>query len=432
MRNRLFVILALVLGCGGDYNPEWGFKNESISLESFTFEYLESLDSFGSEGKLRDMRINYNGFAVISMDNRLISRPFSGKREGSWLNVGPRFELIRDVIANNNAYAMLVDDHEKPTDDWNLRLPGGFLDSNQLSGKDGLLQVEQSFDIDILVLPITSDQKSTIDGASSKVVTWGDPDSGGISEEVGDILNEGVDHLYRMENAFAALTSSGTLVIWGFLEGHALPIIEANIKQVVRNEKAIVALKDDGTVKAWGDPLSGADFSSVSKYLHGIVRLRESTYFKAENAEGEIFAWGLGLYLEPGDEHLNWGNSKPSESKIIDRYRFNSLEDLFSWEQSSPLNRAFFGKDAVGLLSTIEIILEQKKYSFLECVSITRDFKRGQLLLHEKILVDSKGDARSLNDNRFPNVCFDRIIRSISFPPAKYGIYGFSTTFRVK
>ena len=48
----------------------------------------------------------------------------------------------------------------------------------------------------------------------ARVVTWGDPDDGGDSSEVQDLL-KGVQQVQATTGAFAAILADGSVVTWG-------------------------------------------------------------------------------------------------------------------------------------------------------------------------------------------------------------------------
>ena len=100
-----------------------------------------------------------------------------------------------------------------------------------------------------------------------RVVTWGQPTSGGDSSEVQDQL-KGVWQLQATERAFAAILADGSVVAWGDADwgGDSSEVQEQlkGVQQVQATWFAFAAILADGSVVTWGNPENGGDSSPVA------------------------------------------------------------------------------------------------------------------------------------------------------------------------
>ena len=97
------------------------------------------------------------------------------------------------------------------------------------------------------------------------VVTWGDEEGGGDSDNVKSELTGGVDRVVGAGVAFAAVKQDGSVVTWGSPDkgGNSDEVrdqLSGGVREVVGNLGAFAAVKEDGTVVTWG----GAGFDSDS------------------------------------------------------------------------------------------------------------------------------------------------------------------------
>ena len=97
------------------------------------------------------------------------------------------------------------------------------------------------------------------------VVTWGDEEAGGDSDNVKSELSGGVDRVVGAGFAFAAEKQDGSVVTWGNPDhgGNSDEVrdqLSGGVRQVVGNASAFAAVKEDGTVVTW----RGAGFDSDS------------------------------------------------------------------------------------------------------------------------------------------------------------------------
>ncbi|WP_297484139.1 hypothetical protein, partial [Sulfurimonas sp.] len=128
------------------------------------------------------------------------------------------------------------------------------------------------------------------------VVTWGDSDTGGYSNNLNtELIN--VKAIYSTQYGFAALKNDGSLVTWGRnSSGEDSSSVSGqliNVKAIYSTYLAFAALKNDGTVVTWGDSASGADSSSVSDQLTNIKALYSTSgAFAALKNDGTVVTWG--------------------------------------------------------------------------------------------------------------------------------------------
>jgi alpha-tubulin suppressor-like RCC1 family protein len=167
------------------------------------------------------------------------------------------------------------------------------------------------------------------------VVTWGLPRSGGNSSvavpsptsngepsyiSIASDLASNVAAVYSNLNAFAALKSDGSLVIWGdapsggrfsissrnyssdplsqsYTYTPATGNLASNVIKVSSSSRAFAALKTDGSVVTWGDANAGGDSTAVADNLASNVKAVYSNYnsFAALKNDGSVVTWGSGF-----------------------------------------------------------------------------------------------------------------------------------------
>jgi hypothetical protein len=96
--------------------------------------------------------------------------------------------------------------------------------------------------------------------------------------------------------AFAAIKANGSVVTWGRMPFHALPMGSApggGVVHISHTFGAFAAILVDGSVVTWGDSQSGADSSAVAALLtEGVVQVVATDgAFAAMKANGSVLAW---------------------------------------------------------------------------------------------------------------------------------------------
>ena len=129
-----------------------------------------------------------------------------------------------------------------------------------------------------------------------RVITWGNPDFGGDSEDVQDKLVD-VKAIYTTSHAFAALREDGSVVTWGDADegGDSSSVQDRlqNVRRIYSTYHAFAALREDGSVVTWGDPIRGGDSSSVQDRLKNVSKIYATSYaFAALKKDGEVVTWG--------------------------------------------------------------------------------------------------------------------------------------------
>ena len=99
--------------------------------------------------------------------------------------------------------------------------------------------------------------------------------------------------------AFAAITSNGSVVTWGFdtFGGNSTNVagnLTSNVKAVYSNGGAFAALKTDGSVVTWGNATFGGNSTNVAGNLTSNVTAVYSTIaaFAALKTDGSVVTWG--------------------------------------------------------------------------------------------------------------------------------------------
>ena len=126
-----------------------------------------------------------------------------------------------------------------------------------------------------------------------RVVTWGDPDWGGDSSEVQDLL-KGVQQIQATNYAFAAILADGSVVTWGDPDwGGDSSAVQDQLKGVQQvqaaRDGAFAAILADGSVVTWGKPDFGGDSSKVQDQLKGVQQIQSNiAVFAAILADGPL------------------------------------------------------------------------------------------------------------------------------------------------
>ena len=124
------------------------------------------------------------------------------------------------------------------------------------------------------------------------VVCWGDPDSGGRMEAVPAC---GIVDIISTTGSFAALAKNGDVRSWGVsrLCGHPHLRIPPNVEQIRATDGAFAALHKGGTVTTWGNPNLGGSIKLVQKEVFAIQWLTaNSTMFFAGRTDHVVVYWG--------------------------------------------------------------------------------------------------------------------------------------------
>eukprot|EP00435_Cladocopium_sp_Y103_P027641 s1995_g6.t2 len=137
--------------------------------------------------------------------------------------------------------------------------------------------------------------------ADGSVVTWGDPQSGGDSSEVHDLLKD-VQQVQASGWAFAAMLAGGSVVTWGSPDdGGDSSEVQNQLKgvqQLQSTSGAFAAILADESVVTWGSPHFGGDSSQVQDQLKGVQQVQGTPQqaleggFAAILADGSVVTWG--------------------------------------------------------------------------------------------------------------------------------------------
>ncbi len=97
---------------------------------------------------------------------------------------------------------------------------------------------------------------------------WGDVKSGGNNATIPVSANH-ISRVFGNDAAFAALSSSGTVITWGHRayggdSSEVASSISSGVKYICTTSAAFAAIKSDGSVITWGHPTFGGDSSNVT------------------------------------------------------------------------------------------------------------------------------------------------------------------------
>ena len=135
---------------------------------------------------------------------------------------------------------------------------------------------------------------------------------GSFATSTGSVWENGNGGEFPNEQAYAAITSNGSVISWGSTSsggnlGNATQRLTSNVTAVFSNARAFAALKADGSVVSWGATASGGnstivnylnsnlvEASSVSGNLSSSVTRIFSTEsaFAALKTDGSVVTWG--------------------------------------------------------------------------------------------------------------------------------------------
>jgi len=213
------------------------------------------------------------------------------------------------------------------------------------------------------------------------VVAWGSSKWGGDCSAVAEELI-GVKDIFQFENAFAALTESGTLVTWGGCGGDSSAVKSQlrDVKEVYGNGQAIVAITGSSGAVAWGDSDCGGDCSEVHEQLHSLkLIVGNSRGFAALRSDGCVFYWGEELSKET--PNLVVGD----EVKVIRSFNTDDETSSIRVEQGTHGHVTAIDEDGdaqirFSLPNTGERWVFQNKFDFLKKTQVI------QTPLHENVV----------------------------------------------
>eukprot|EP00435_Cladocopium_sp_Y103_P017206 s2255_g4.t1 len=163
-----------------------------------------------------------------------------------------------------------------------------------------------------------------------RIITWGDPDSGGDSSAVQDQLGNlrSVQQVQATWNAFAAILSDGSVITWGSPDsgGDSSAVQEqlCNVKQIQATHHAFAAILADGSVVSWGQEVAGGDSSEVQHQLRSVQQIQAtSRAFAAILADGSVVSWGSPAY--GGDNSAVKGKLRSVKQVQATGYAFAAL-----------------------------------------------------------------------------------------------------------
>jgi len=128
------------------------------------------------------------------------------------------------------------------------------------------------------------------------VLLFGDAERGG-SNNTGVNLTGGIIAVYPATNAWAALKSNGSVVVWGkgsTTDGGAYNVgladLSSDVVQIYSTNNAFAALKSNGSVVCWGNPTNGGSGPS-SGSIFRCIYLSYCQFFGLK-ANGSVESWG--------------------------------------------------------------------------------------------------------------------------------------------
>jgi len=139
------------------------------------------------------------------------------------------------------------------------------------------------------------DNAFAVVSSSGTVHAWGDTTAGGtVSNEV-SLLNN-ISSCCSSRRAFAVIYGEGQLMAWGDTDfgADASTVVGITTAQrLVATESAFTALLNTGGIACWGYPLNGGNLPSEYRNRLDIIDIK-STYgaFAALCSDGTVFCWG--------------------------------------------------------------------------------------------------------------------------------------------
>eukprot|EP00913_Durusdinium_trenchii_P020428 g19192.t1 len=128
------------------------------------------------------------------------------------------------------------------------------------------------------------------------LVTWGDPHSGGDSQEVNDELHD-VRQIQANMDSFAVIRADGSAFSWGSASGSSEEIQEQlkEVEMIQVTTAAFAAICKDGHVVTWGNAQNGAKSEHVQGMLKAVQQIQAThAAFAALRSDGAVISWGLG------------------------------------------------------------------------------------------------------------------------------------------
>ena len=135
---------------------------------------------------------------------------------------------------------------------------------------------------------------------NGSVVTWGLYNSGGFSGSVTNDLSAGIVKVFNLisSSIFAALNTSGRLIVWG--DSTRMPSaaiqneLNSGVIDVFTSSGSFAALKSNGKVLTWGNVSNGGNSSSVTNDISANVIAVYSAggAFAAIRKDGKVIVWG--------------------------------------------------------------------------------------------------------------------------------------------
>ena len=231
------------------------------------------------------------------------------------------------------------------------------------------------------------------------VITWGQAPFGGDSSNVASELQSGVENVVGNWTSFAALKNNGQIITWGNPStGGDSVFAESNYIDIFPSNSAYAALSDSGSVTTWGSQSDGGDSSAVSDLLSsGITDITAASQaFAAIRENGQVVTWGNSS--KGGDVSKNSSGqdllstlSNGVTAIISSENAFTALKDngyVYSW-----------GKGANG---TIDSLQDSQNGDFIKIVANANSFagikQDGSVRVWGDVLTGG-----SLGDNDFEN-----------------------------
>ena len=121
------------------------------------------------------------------------------------------------------------------------------------------------------------------------IISWGYYKNGGTGEPT----DAGYTQIYSTDSAFAALKSDGSITAWGSSDnGGAGAPSDTGYVQIFGNGSAFAALKSDGSITAWGNNSAGASGAPSDSGYMKVYSTNDA--FAAIKSDGSITTWGNG------------------------------------------------------------------------------------------------------------------------------------------
>ncbi|MDT9267658.1 hypothetical protein, partial [Limnospira sp. PMC 1223.20] len=132
------------------------------------------------------------------------------------------------------------------------------------------------------------------------------------------LVSRGISQEIAQRSAFAALRDDGEIITWGNPNGGGdssavSDLLQGNVASVTPSSSAFAALTNDGAVVFWGDPRQQQDFEAVADQLQSnIVSISSTTDgFAVLNSEGGVVSWGMSAVVttpvEDPDDDIQFG-----------------------------------------------------------------------------------------------------------------------------